>query len=103
LCGFAKGKSTLTGIRSLRVKETERVKAIQNELGKMGIMTESPNADTLIIHGGNPKVATIETYNDHRMAMSFAVAKAAIPEIEILAPEVVRKTFPNFWDEFKKI
>lgn len=103
LCAFAKGRSVLRGVRSLRVKETERVRAIQNELAKMDIYTESPDIDTLIIHGGNPKSAVIETYNDHRMAMSFAVAKSVIPELQIKNPEVVHKTFPSFWTEFAKL
>lgn len=103
LVAFAKGISILTGVRSLRVKETERVKAIQVELAKMNIKTESPDIDTLIIHGGDPKPAIIDTYNDHRMAMSFAVAGTKLHGMKINNMEVVSKTFPGFWDKLQNI
>lgn len=97
MLAFAKGKSVITGVRSLRVKETERVLALQNELSKMGIKTES-TIDTLAIYGGNPNPAEINTYNDHRMAMSFAVAGTVLDGIVINNSEVVTKTFPKFWE-----
>ena len=103
LAAFAKGTSVLTGVRSLRVKETERVKAVQAELAKMNIKTESPDEDTLIIYGGDPKPATIETYNDHRMAMSFAVAGSKLFGMKINNQEVVNKTFPEFWNVLQGI
>ncbi|CAN5173661.1 hypothetical protein BH09PAT2_BH09PAT2_00740 [soil metagenome] len=103
LAAFADGVTTMKGVRSLRVKETERVKAVQQELAKMGIRTESPDVDTLIIYGGNPKAAIIDTYGDHRMAMSFAVAGAKIPGMKINNPEVVNKTFPDFWKKLENI
>lgn len=96
LAAFAKGVTKIKGVRSLRVKETERVKALRNELAKMGIKTEETH-DTLTIYGGNPKGATIETYGDHRMAMAFAVAGTQILGVKIRNPEVVNKTFPTFW------
>ncbi len=97
LAAFAKGKTVISGIRSLRVKETERVIAVETELAKMGIRTES-TSDVLTIYGGEPKPATIDTYGDHRMAMSFAVAGTILPGMHINNPEVVGKTFPDFWD-----
>lgn len=102
LLAFAKGKSTITGIRSLRIKETERVLALQNELSKMGIKTES-TIDTLTIYGGDPKSAEINTYNDHRMAMSFAIAGTVLNDIVINNSEVVTKTFPDFWQKLNSI
>jgi 3-phosphoshikimate 1-carboxyvinyltransferase len=102
LLAFAKGKSKITGIRSLRVKETERILALQNELLKMGIKTESTH-DSLTIYGGSPKPAEIDTYNDHRMAMSFAVAGTILAGMVINNPEVVTKTFPEFWEKLKSI
>ncbi len=102
LAAFAKGKTVMTGIRSLRVKETERVKAIETELAKMGIKTESTH-DTLTIYGGDPKPATIDTYGDHRMAMSFAVAGTVLPGMKINNPEVVNKTFPEFWKKLEEL
>lgn len=102
LLAFAKGKSTITGVRSLRIKETERVLALQAELLKMGIKTES-TIDSLTIFGGDPKSAEIDTYNDHRMAMAFALAGAVLDGIVINNPEVVTKTFPDFWKTLEEI
>lgn len=97
LAAFAKGVTKISGVRSLRVKETERVLALKTELGKMGIRTEDTH-DTLTIYGGSPHKAEIDTYNDHRMAMAFAVAGTRLPGMVIRHPEVVNKTFPNFWE-----
>ena len=102
LAAFARGMTKITGIRSLRVKETERVVALEHELKKMDIRTESTH-DSLTIHGGNPKAARIDTYGDHRMAMAFAVAGAALEGIEINEPDVVSKTYPHFWDALESI
>lgn len=102
LAAFANGKSVITGVRSLRVKETERVLALQNELTKMGIKTNS-TPDSLTIYGGNPGHAIIDTYGDHRMAMSFAVAGSKLSGIDINNPEVVTKTFPEFWSKLKQL
>jgi 3-phosphoshikimate 1-carboxyvinyltransferase len=102
LAAFAKGTTTISGVRSLRLKETERVHALKNELVKMGIRTDDTN-DTLTIYGGNPQPALIDTYGDHRMAMAFAVAGTKLPGMKIRNPEVVNKTFPSFWRELKKI
>lgn len=103
LAAFADGVTTMTGVRSLRVKETERVKAVQQELAKMGIKSESPDEDTLIVYGGNPLPATIDTYGDHRMAMSFAVAGSVLKGMKINNPQVVQKTFPGYWDALHTI
>ncbi len=96
LAAFADGTTTITGVQTLRIKETERVEALEKELEKMGVKTES-TPDTLVIHGGHPKPARIDTYGDHRMAMSFAVAATQLAGIEINDPDVVSKTFPRFW------
>lgn len=102
LAAFAQGTTTISGVKSLRIKETDRLVALQNELEKMGIQTKVSD-NTLIIHGGNPKAAVIDTYGDHRMAMSFAVAQTKLPQLRIKNPEVVSKTFPEFWREFSKL
>jgi len=97
LASFAKGITKISGVRSLRVKESDRILALTNELGKMGIKVEN-TCDTLAIYGGVPRAAEIDTYNDHRIAMTFAVAGMYLPGMIIRHPEVVNKTFPNFWD-----
>lgn len=102
LSAFANGVTKISGVRSLRVKETERVKALRAELSKMGIATEETH-DTLTIYGGQPRPATIETYGDHRMAMAFAVAGKKLAGMKIVNPEVVCKSFPTFWETLKKI
>ena len=102
LAAFAKGVTKISGVRSLRLKETERVQALKNELAKMGIKTEDTH-DTLTIYGGDPHAATIDTYGDHRMAMAFAVAGTKLPRMKIHHPEVVNKTFPTFWDKLRSL
>jgi 3-phosphoshikimate 1-carboxyvinyltransferase len=97
LAAFAPGITRIAGIRSLRVKECDRVHALRTELSKMGVCTEETH-DQLTIFGGSPRAAEIDTYNDHRIAMAFAVAKARLPGMIIRHPEVVHKTFPTFWN-----
>ncbi len=102
LAAFAKGVTQISGVRSLRYKETERVRAIKTELGKMGIRTEDTH-DCLTIYGGEPHPAEIDTYNDHRIAMAFAVAGMHLDGMVIRHPEVVNKTFPAFWDVLRSL
>jgi len=102
LAAFTDGVTTINGIKSLRIKETERVQALQQELSKMDIKTSS-TPDELTIQGGQPKAAVIDTYNDHRMAMAFAVAGTKLPGMVIQEPDVVSKTFPGFWEKLEAI
>lgn len=100
IASFAKGKTHITGLSTLPIKETNRLMALHMELSKMGILTAYDNS-SITIQGGLSKDAVIETYNDHRMAMSFAIAGARIPGIQIKNPDVVQKSFPDFWDKIK--
>lgn len=102
LAAFADGKTVLKGLQSLHVKETDRLKASETELNKMEIKTES-TFDTLTIFGEKPKPATIDTYGDQRTAMSFAVAGAKIDGLIINDPDVVNKTFPEFWNKLEEL
>ncbi len=102
VAAFAKGNTTIAGLSTLKMKETDRLKALKNELNKMKIKCEI-TSDSIKIEGGIPQKAVIETYGDHRMAMAFAVAKLRIPELIIKNPEVVSKSFPDFWDKFNLI
>lgn len=103
LCAFAKGRSKLTGLANLRVKETDRLMALAAELTKIGAHVKEGkdfleiDGDPQELHGGS-----IETYNDHRMAMCFAVAGSRIPNIHILNPHCVQKTYPTFWKELNQ-
>ncbi len=91
---------TLTGLESLKVKETDRVLALQNELKKLGASLVEKEANHLYeVKGDFATVSTIEpieTYDDHRMAMAFAPV-AMQKEITVLDPSVVNKSYPSFW------
>ncbi len=103
LCAFADGKSTLTGLGNLKVKETDRLVALKNELQKIGATVKT--GKTYLEIDGNPTGlhgAEIETYDDHRMAMCFAVAGTKIPGIKIKDPNCVKKTYPNFFIDLNK-
>jgi 3-phosphoshikimate 1-carboxyvinyltransferase len=86
----------------LRFKESNRLAALAKELNRTGI-TVRETADGLVIRGGSPGPARIETYNDHRIAMSFAVAGLSVRGMEITDKKCVDKSFPEFWGELKKI
>ncbi len=93
----------LTGLHTLKIKETDRLEALKNEINKFGTAIEITN-DSL--HLLNPKLLTpnaiIETYNDHRMAMAFAPL-ALRTEFSIKEAEVVSKSFPDFWENLKQL
>jgi 3-phosphoshikimate 1-carboxyvinyltransferase len=97
VAAVARGVTTITGLSTLRVKETDRIAAVRTELTKLGIRVESTD-DSLTIWGATPTAARISTYEDHRMAMAFAMLGARFSGIEIEAPDVVGKSFPNFWE-----
>ena len=102
LCAFANGKSRLTGLGNLRVKETDRLKALETELKKTGVKVRT-GKDWIEIEGGtSPHGAEIETYDDHRMAMCFAVMGVKVPGITIKNPQCVSKTYPDFFKDLKK-
>jgi len=87
-----------TDLSRLRVQETERVVALRTELTKCGAKVVE-NGDTLTIYPSPLHGAEIETYNDHRMAMCFAVLGLKVPGIKIKNPACVKKTFPNFFQK----
>ncbi len=98
LAAFADGTTTIKNIASWRVKETDRLSAMATELKKLGVGVKT-TADSIAItppEHFNFKPASIATYNDHRMAMSFSLFSAAIP-LRIENPECVGKTFPNYF------
>jgi 3-phosphoshikimate 1-carboxyvinyltransferase len=99
---FAKGKSTFTGVGHLRYKECNRLEAIVDNLGKMGINAYY-DEDNLYVEGDNKKItgARINTYNDHRIAMSFAIAGLAVENQIITDKKCVAKSFPDFWERME--
>ena len=91
----------LTGLGSLRIKETDRIAALRTELGKLGITLEPDLPDTLEWLGGRLPIAgppEFDTYDDHRMAMAFAPVAVFLPGIVIRNAEVVSKSYPQFWE-----
>jgi 3-phosphoshikimate 1-carboxyvinyltransferase len=98
---FAKGTSRLTNIGHLRLKECDRLAVIVSELNKMGVLAECTE-DSLIIEGTKQaKGAKIDPHNDHRIAMSFAVAGLATGQQIIENENCVAKSFPDFWERFE--
>ncbi len=103
VCAFAEGTSTITGLSTLKVKETDRLQALHNELAKLGVVTEI-TSDSITIHGGTLHGdARIKTYEDHRMAMSFALLGAKLSGVVIEEPDVVRKSFPTYWEKLSSL
>jgi 3-phosphoshikimate 1-carboxyvinyltransferase len=96
----------LTGLKTLKIKETDRILALKNELEKFGAIVEITSI-SLHIKGYDPISKNtdilVNTYHDHRMAMSFAPLKFIYPEMIIENKEVVSKSFPKFWEEFIKL
>ncbi|HNQ02011.1 MAG TPA: hypothetical protein PKN59_06945, partial [Syntrophales bacterium] len=86
----------------LRLKESNRLAALVTELAKTGVRAEELE-DGLVVTGGTPRGAEIETYNDHRIAMSFALLGLVAPGMRIRNPGCVGKSFPGFWTELEKL
>lgn len=111
---FAPGTSILRGLRTLRVKESDRVEAMCRELTKVGVRVEHPvsgDADAITLTpppGGLPERADappveFETYDDHRMAMSLALIGLRRPNVRILNPACVGKSYPGFWADLARV
>lgn len=102
LCAaFAKGATKITGLSTLRIKETDRLEALKNELRKVGVKVKTTK-DSITIQKGKFRPASIATYNDHRMAMCFAVLGTKVPGIVIENPGCTNKTYPDFWEDLEK-
>ena len=105
-CCLNNTRFCFTGVKTLRVKETDRIAALQNELLKLGYCIRETKPGILEWRGerAEPQHSiTISTYNDHRMAMAFAPAAIHFPGLQIENPEVVSKSYPNFWNDLKNV
>ena len=102
-CVGLKTKCHLTGLETLKIKETDRLVALKNELEKFGAIITITN-DSLTIEGYNnfEKTPTLATYNDHRMAMCMAPLAQIYP-IRIENEMVVEKSYPTFWEDWKQL
>ncbi|WP_354332650.1 3-phosphoshikimate 1-carboxyvinyltransferase [Pedobacter sp. CG_S7] len=101
----AKGLNlAFTGLETLKIKETDRIKALQNELAKIGVaLLEANEVYTLACENLNfPARVSFKTYDDHRMAMAFAPLSLLIAEVEIEDLHVVEKSYPDFWLDLQK-
>ena len=104
VCAAAKGLNLkFTGLETLKIKETNRVKALQNELAKIGVELIEDNfiykLNCTRLHF--PEKVSIKTYDDHRMAMAFAPLSVFIPQLEIEDMDVVEKSYPDFWKDLE--
>ncbi len=97
VAAFARGTTVIRDVAHLRLKESDRLAALVEGLSRMGI-DAATTAETLIVHGGSPHAARIDPCDDHRMAMSFALAGLRLPGMQIGQPECVAKSFPQFWE-----
>ena len=96
LAALAEGTSEFTGIRRARIKESNRVKSVTEGLVKAGIRV-TEEEDKLTITGGKPQRVTVDSQNDHRIAMAFSLMGVAMGGITIEGAECVSKTYPEYW------
>lgn len=104
LAAFARGRSHIRNVAHLRVKESDRLAVVAQELAKFGVpVKELP--DGLVIDGGNvnPPDSPIEAHDDHRIAMAFALMGLCVEGVEIQGAEAVAKSFPSFWEAFGQL
>ena len=102
VAAFADGTTVIEHVSHLKGKESDRLASTCAGLKKMGIVAIAEN-DRLLVTGGAPRGASIETYDDHRIAMSFAMAGLVVPGMRILEPHCVEKSFPNFWQVWETL
>ncbi|SDO89839.1 3-phosphoshikimate 1-carboxyvinyltransferase [Desulforhopalus singaporensis] len=103
VAAFAHGKTVINNIAHLRIKECDRLSAVVTELTRLGANVEEKE-DSMVIHGNGGQGlhgGEIETYEDHRMAMSMAVAGLRVPGVKITGESCVAKSFPDFWERFR--
>jgi 3-phosphoshikimate 1-carboxyvinyltransferase len=107
LCVMKQIPFHFSGLETLKIKETNRIAALQNELAKFGAKISEPAHGELKWDGTFPlekqAVPEIETYHDHRMALAFAPACQAYGPVAILDPMVITKSYPGFWDDLKSV
>ncbi|MEO6631245.1 MAG: 3-phosphoshikimate 1-carboxyvinyltransferase, partial [Mucilaginibacter sp.] len=105
VCAALGHETTFTGLETLKIKETDRIKALQNELAKIGVkLVEKGQVYKLdCSEKQTPNRIFVNTYDDHRMAMAFAPLALVVPEVEIEDADVVEKSYPAFWKDLEKV
>lgn len=99
---FADGPTKVSGIGFIRGKETDRIAAVVSELGRLGIDAQE-DSDGFTVRPGSPQPGVVATYDDHRMAMSFALIGLRAPGIRIADPGCTAKTYPGFWVDLDRV
>ena len=105
-CCLNNTRFRFSGVKTLRIKETDRIAALQNELLKLGYCIKETDTGVIEWKGKRAepqRPICISTYNDHRMAMAFAPAAIYFPGLQIDEPDVVSKSYPNFWNDLKNV
>lgn len=109
VCAMLGVSFRFTGLHTLRIKETDRMAALQTELQKLGVQLHAPDGTTLTFSPSADRPSppadlsvSIDTYEDHRMAMAFAPAAYCFPYLDIRHPEVVTKSYPDFWTDLAR-
>ncbi len=97
VAAFADGPVRATGIGFIRAKETDRIAAAVTELRRLGVDAVEED-DGFLVRPSRPHGAVVRTYDDHRMAMAFALVGLRVPGVSIAGPGCVTKTFPGYWD-----
>lgn len=96
-------RTILKGVGNIALKESDRMVAITNELRRMGGRVNSTGDELHILPSALKPTEMVRTYGDHRMAMAFSPLRLRFPDLKIENPEVVDKSFPEFWEEFEKV
>jgi 3-phosphoshikimate 1-carboxyvinyltransferase len=102
VAAFATGETVIRNVANLRIKETDRLQALETELRKLGAGAEA-GPDSLRIRPAPLRAATIDTYDDHRMAMAFALAGLRVSGIVIRDPACVSKSWPEYFETFQTL
>jgi 3-phosphoshikimate 1-carboxyvinyltransferase len=103
VAAYAQGKTEITNISHLKFKESDRLKLTAAELGKMGIKAEVTD-NAMIVYGGRPNGSELEAHNDHRLAMSLAIAALFAKGSSVISgAESVRKSYPGFFNDLAKL
>lgn len=100
---FAQGVTHITGAARLRIKESDRLQSVSENLNQLGIKVRELS-DGLIIHGGKMHTGEVDSYNDHRITMAFSVAAACVPEgILMKDAQCINKSYPRFFEDLKTL
>lgn len=100
---FAEGETLIKGIGHLRLKESDRIAALEANLRAMGVKVSSTEDSLRIEAQGEIRPCAIDPFGDHRMAMAFAIASLKVEGIKVLDRECVKKSFPEFWSLYQKL